>query len=45
MTKPVKHPGPDHPIRIERNLRRVTVSVAGQIVADTQAALTLRETS
>ncbi len=45
MTKPVKHPGPDHPITIERNPRRVIVSVAGRIIADTQAALTLSESS
>ena len=41
--KPVKIPGPDHPIRIERNPNRIVVSVAGRIVADTRSALTLRE--
>jgi uncharacterized protein (DUF427 family) len=41
--RPVKVPGPDHPITLEPNPRRVIVSVAGQIVADTRAALTLRE--
>src|SRR5438094_395887 len=45
MSMPVKHPGPDHPITIARNPRRVTVSVAGRIIADTQAALTLSEAS
>jgi uncharacterized protein (DUF427 family) len=42
-TKPVKIPGPDHPITIEHNLKRVVVSVAGRIIADTRDALTLRE--
>jgi uncharacterized protein (DUF427 family) len=41
--KPVKIPGPDHPITIERNRVRVIVSIAGRIVADTREALTLRE--
>ena len=41
--KPTKVPGPDHPITIERNGNRVVVSVAGCVVADTRAALTLRE--
>jgi uncharacterized protein (DUF427 family) len=44
-TKAIKIPGPDHPIAIEPNPRRVRVSVAGRIVADTRAALTLREAS
>ena len=42
-SKPIKIPGPDHPITIERNASRVVVSVGGRIVADTQQALTLRE--
>jgi uncharacterized protein (DUF427 family) len=42
-SKPIKTPGPDHPITIERNPVRVVVSVAGRIVADTREALTLRE--
>jgi uncharacterized protein (DUF427 family) len=41
--KPVKQPGPDHPITIEPNPARVVVTVAGQIVASSQRALTLRE--
>jgi uncharacterized protein (DUF427 family) len=41
--KPVKVPGPDHPIAIERNSARIVVSVAGRVVADTREALTLRE--
>ncbi|MGB8609046.1 DUF427 domain-containing protein, partial [Bradyrhizobium sp.] len=43
--KPVKIPGPDHPISIEANRSRVVVKVAGTIIADTRAALTLREAS
>lgn len=41
--KPVKIPGPDHPITIERNPSRVVVKVAGKTVADTRRALVLRE--
>lgn len=43
--RPVKIPGPQHPITIEPNPGRVIVSVAGQQVADTSEALTLREGS
>ncbi len=43
--KPIKVPGPDHPITIEANPLRVIVAVGGRIVADTRAALTLREAS
>lgn len=38
-------PGPDHPITIDVNPRRVVVTVAGRVVADSTAALTLREGS
>ena len=41
--KPIKQPGPDHPITIEALGRRIIVSVAGQVIADTRNALTLRE--
>jgi hypothetical protein len=43
--KTIKIPGPDHPITIERNAHRFVVTVAGRVVADTRAALTLREAS
>jgi uncharacterized protein (DUF427 family) len=43
MAKPVKIPGPDHPILIERNSGRVVVSLAGRVIADTRDALTLDE--
>jgi uncharacterized protein (DUF427 family) len=42
-SKPIKVPGPDHPITIEMNPSRVVVSVGGRTVADTREALTLRE--
>lgn len=43
--KTIKVPGPDHPIAIERNANRIVVTIAGRVVADTRAALTLREAS
>jgi|SRR5665213_1400394 len=43
--KPIKIPGPDHPIIIEPSTRHIVVKVAGKIVADTEAALSLREAS
>src|SRR5271166_1685245 len=42
-SKPIKIPGPEHPITIERSPARIAVSVAGRIIADTREALTLRE--
>jgi uncharacterized protein (DUF427 family) len=41
--KPIKIPGPDHPISIERNSGRVVVTVGGKVIADTRDALTLHE--
>ncbi len=43
--KPIKVPGPDHPITIEPNPKRVIVTVAGRVIADTKHALSLREAS
>src|SRR5258708_5464688 len=43
--KPMKIPGPDHPISIETNPSRVVVTVDGKVIADTRDALTLREAS
>ena len=45
MTKTIKIPGPDHPISIERNPKRVLVMLGDQVIADTTDALTLREAS
>ncbi len=39
----VKIPGPEHPISIARNAKRVRVTFAGKVVADTTRALTLSE--
>jgi uncharacterized protein (DUF427 family) len=39
----IKQPGPDHPIDIVQNPRRVVVTVAGRVIADTRRALTLKE--
>ena len=39
----MKLPGPDHPIAIARNAKRVRVRFAGQVIADTTRALSLRE--
>jgi uncharacterized protein (DUF427 family) len=41
--RPVKRPGPDHPITIAPNPARIVITVGGKIIADTRAALTLRE--
>ena len=43
QAKPIKIPGPDHPITIERNPARIVVTVAGRVIADTREALTLNE--
>ena len=43
MSKTPKIPGPDHPITIEPARQRIIVRVHDQVVADTTAALTLRE--
>jgi len=42
-SKTVKIPGPDHPITITRNSKRVVVSLGGRVIADTNDALTLKE--
>ncbi|HEY7967735.1 MAG TPA: DUF427 domain-containing protein [Solirubrobacteraceae bacterium] len=41
--KPILKPGPDHPITVEPTPGRVVVTAAGRKIADTTAALTLRE--
>ena len=45
MDKPVKIPGPDHPITVAKSGSRVVVSVAGRKIADSADALSLREAS
>ena len=39
----MKLPGPDHPITIERTVKRVRVIFNGQVVADSSDVLTLKE--
>jgi uncharacterized protein (DUF427 family) len=45
METVMKLPGPDHPITIEPNHKRVRVVFNGRVVADTTRALTLKEAS
>ena len=42
-SKPIKIPGPDHPITITPTKGRVAVTVNGKHIADTREALTLKE--
>jgi uncharacterized protein (DUF427 family) len=42
-SKPIKIPGPDHPITIAQARERITVTVAGRRIVDTREALTLKE--
>ena len=39
----MKLPGPDHPITITANPKRVRVTAGGMVIADTTHALTLKE--
>ncbi|EKS36225.1 hypothetical protein HMPREF9695_02643 [Afipia broomeae ATCC 49717] len=41
----MKIPGPDHPITIAENPKRVRISVGGEVIAETSHALTLKEAS
>lgn len=43
QAKTVKIPSPEHPISVSQNPKRVIVTVAGRIIADTVTALTLQE--
>jgi uncharacterized protein (DUF427 family) len=43
MSRPVKIPGSDHPITVTPARGRVTVIAAGRTIADTRAALILKE--
>jgi uncharacterized protein (DUF427 family) len=43
--RPIKIPGPDHPITVTPNPRRVVVTLDGKVIADTREALTLKEAS
>ena len=41
--RPMKIPGPEHPIEIQPNASRVVVTVGGRVIADSLEALTLSE--
>ncbi len=41
----MKLPGPDHPITITPNPKRVRVILGGEVIAETSRALTLQEAS
>ena len=43
--KPIRIPGPDHPIAIAPAPGRIIVRLGGKVIADTMRALTLREAS
>lgn len=43
--KPVLQPTAEHPIAIEPTRTRVTVRIDGELIADSRAALTLREST
>ena len=45
MIKPLKTPGPEHPITVEPTRRRVAVKAGGRTIADTRDALILQEAS
>jgi uncharacterized protein (DUF427 family) len=45
VAKSIKIPGPDHPITSAPNPNRVVVTLAGEVIADTHNALTLKEAS
>jgi uncharacterized protein (DUF427 family) len=45
MNKPVRIPGPDHPITVTPTRGRVIVKAGGLVIADTRNALTLQEAS
>jgi uncharacterized protein (DUF427 family) len=45
MNKTMKLPGPDHPITITPESRRVTVTLGGTVIAETTRALSLKEAS
>ncbi len=45
MNKAIQIPGPNHPITISKNPKRVRVSAGGIVIAETTHALTLHEAS
>jgi uncharacterized protein (DUF427 family) len=45
MSKPVLIPGPDHPITVEPTGKHVTVKVGDRVIAESDGALTLQEST
>lgn len=43
--KPVRIPGPDHPITVTPSGAHIVIKLGDRVIADTRAALTLREAS
>jgi uncharacterized protein (DUF427 family) len=41
----MKIPGPDHPITVAANPKRIVVTIGGKVIASTLHALTLKEAS
>ncbi len=44
-SRPVRIPGPDHPITVTPSGGRVVVRLGDQVIADTRNALTLQEST
>ena len=44
-SRPIRIPGPDHPITVTRSDAHVVVRAAGRVIAETRRALELREAS
>src|ERR1051326_6047948 len=45
MNKPMRIPGPEHPITVTPTKGRVVIRAGGCVIADTRNALTLQEAS
>lgn len=45
MNPRMKIPGPEHPITVTLNPKRIRVSIGGEVIAETSQALTLQEAS
>lgn len=45
MARPVKNPGPDHPITVAPSTERVVVRAGNRVIADTTRPLTLQEST
>jgi uncharacterized protein (DUF427 family) len=45
MARPVKNPGPDHPITVTPSAEHVVVRAGDRVIADTTRSLTLQEST